>query len=264
MGNLQSLGDVLRRRFSIVPAPTDPEPPEPIPCAICGGIEWLRRDVPLDDPAFGKAFPCSCVAAAWEEQRQAAIRAWCALPATMARCTFESLERRQDIPGWDAAVQACLRYARGESEQPILILMGGNGTAKSHLGLSILNWRLAHGGPYGRYANTADWLDELRATFNKPEGYDILGMTFDQLWESYVKADLVMLDDLGMQQSTPWAREKLEQFLDHRYREALPTILTTNLTREQLGPRLESRLRHERLVKAILLDGPDYRLKGGA
>ena len=261
MGAFQGLGDVLRSRFSIVPPTPDSETPLPAPCAICGGIEWLRRDVPLEDPAFGKAFPCSCVAAIWEERRQVAIRAWCALPAAMGNCTFDSLVRRRDVPGWDEAVQFCGRYARGESEQPILFLMGPNGTGKSHLGLAILNWRLAAGGPYGRYANTADWLDELRATFNRSET-DLLGMTFDQLWQSYVGADLVMLDDLGMQQPTPWAQEKLEQFLDHRYREGLPTILTTNTRRSNLGPRLESRLRHERLVKAILLDGPDYRLKG--
>ena len=38
-------------------------------CPICHGIGWLRRDLPIDHPDFGKIVPCSCRA---EEVTQSA------------------------------------------------------------------------------------------------------------------------------------------------------------------------------------------------
>lgn len=29
-------------------------------CKICKGIGWVRHDVPLRDPEFGKLHPCEC------------------------------------------------------------------------------------------------------------------------------------------------------------------------------------------------------------
>jgi len=29
-------------------------------CPICGGIGYLRRDLPIGHPDFGKIVPCSC------------------------------------------------------------------------------------------------------------------------------------------------------------------------------------------------------------
>lgn len=37
-----------------------------------------------------------------------------------------------------------------------------------------------------------------------------------------------MLDDLGAQQTSPWADEKIFQLLNYRYNEMLPVLITTN------------------------------------
>lgn len=229
----------------------------------------MRHEVELGHPDFGRLFRCRCMKLEDERAQQEALRRWCALPPALERCTFAALEpwREDEVKGLKAATEFCRRYAAGEAVEPFVLLSGPHGTGKTHLGLAVLNWRLAHGGPYGRYTNTPRWLKELQATFNrapKPiEGEPATELTYEEVWQSYAQAPLVMMDDLGMEKTTEWTGPTLNEFLDLRYREERPTIITTNLARHSFGSWLDSRLRDQRLVKAILLYGPDYRLRAG-
>ncbi|TLN09806.1 ATP-binding protein, partial [bacterium] len=71
---------------------------------------------------------------------------------------------------------------------------------------------------------------------------------------------LLILDDLGTQSASPWAREKLYQLFNHRYMARLPTVITTSSKMEDLDPRIRSRMLDSRLcdIYAILL--PAYRV----
>ena len=51
---------------------------------------------------------------------------------------------------------------------------------------------------------------------------------------SLKNASLLILDDLGAENSTDWAREKIYEIIDSRYRDKKPIIITTNLKLEQL------------------------------
>jgi DNA replication protein DnaC len=50
------------------------------------------------------------------------------------------------------------------------------------------------------------------------------------------------LDDLGAQTSTPWAKEKLDQLLNHRFNSELPTVIVPIFPIEQLEDRIRTRL----------------------
>ena len=52
---------------------------------------------------------------------------------------------------------------------------------------------------------------------------------------------LLILDDLGTQSATPWAREKLFQIVNFRYNARLPTVITTADEIENIDPRLRAR-----------------------
>jgi len=52
------------------------------------------------------------------------------------------------------------------------------------------------------------------------------------------QADLLIIDDLGAENDTTWVKEKLYEIIDSRYRDSKPTIITTNLTLEQLREKL--------------------------
>jgi len=102
-----------------------------------------------------------------------------------------------------------------------------------------------------------DLLDHLRATFN-PQST----VTFDKRFEEVRRTSLLILDDLGTESATPWAREKMYQIFDYRYNARLPTVITTAKWTEEVDPRLATRmLDMSRCTPAPIL-APAYR--GGA
>jgi len=58
-----------------------------------------------------------------------------------------------------------------------------------------------------------------------------------------------VLDDLGAQNDSAWATEKLYQIIDYRYRSRLPLMVTTNINPFAPGGRLDPR------IISRLLDG---------
>ena len=98
-------------------------------------------------------------------------------------------------------------------------------------------------------------LDRLRATF-APDA----PQTFSQMYNLVESVNVLVLDDLGAQSSTPWATEKLFQLLNERHVRELPTVITTNLPLWEFEPRLQSRLGDRHLVNQVHINAPDYRV----
>ena len=73
-------------------------------------------------------------------------------------------------------------------------------------------------------------------------------------------APVLILDDLGTQNGTPWAQEKLFQILNHRYNAQLPTVVTTNLSIDRLDERLRMRLTRPGYRARLLRRGRRARL----
>lgn len=108
---------------------------------------------------------------------------------------------------------------------------------KTHLAAAIANHIVSKGGS-ALFIDTVELLDHLRATFNPSSG-----IRYDKRFDEIKKAPLLILDDLGAQSATPWAKEKIHQLLNYRYTAQLPTVITTSLDIEtELDPKLASRL----------------------
>jgi len=65
---------------------------------------------------------------------------------------------------------------------------------------------------------------------------------YDEFFEQVRNTPLLILDDLGAQSSTPWAREKLDQLLNHRFSNQLPTVIVSIVPMEELEDRIRTRL----------------------
>ena len=104
------------------------------------------------------------------------------------------------------------------------------------------------------FVNTPDLLDHLRATFGPGSP-----VAYDNLFEQTRNAPLLVLDDLGAENPTQWAQEKLYQIINHRYNAALPTVITCNVELERIEPRVRSRLVDMDLVRKFVIDAPDFR-----
>lgn len=220
---------------------------------------YVRLDVPVGHPDFGKLFPCTCRMKDLQAQRNEMLRSVSNLDA-LRRFTFESFnpdghglspERQRNLHG---AYEATLDYSR--KLQGWLILTGGYGSGKTHLAAAIANHAISQG-VIALFVTVPDLLDHLRAAFapRSTQGYS-------ERFEQIRNAPLLILDDLGTENATPWALEKLFQLLNYRYMSRLPTVITTNQDLERIEPRLRSRFADPDLVEIVTILAPDYRAAG--
>lgn len=174
-----------------------------------------------------------------------------------ARQTFEtfSLRKEEDLSSTEQknlerALQAAQKFAN--DPRGWLIFLGDYGTGKTHLAAAIGNYQTARGYP-PLLVSVPDLLDHLRASFH-PESR----ISYDRRFEEIRTTPLLILDDLGAQSSTPWAREKLHQLLDYRYNAELPTVITTSQKLEEMDQRLRIKFIDERIARIFALTVPCF------
>lgn len=245
-----------------MPISSSDETPMNNPCvrcgavdAICEGLGVIRYDVPMDDPRFGKLFRCPNQPVEIDAERQDRLRRLSNLGAlTEKRFDDFHAESASHTPVEQASLKNALSAAQRFAERPEgwLLLEGGYGCGKTHLAAAIGNLRISHGDEV-LFVTSPDLLDHLRGSYGDAEqGYDD---TFERL--KGVK--LLILDDLGVENPSPWAKEKLFQLLNHRYTQRLPTVITTNAELERLDPRLKSRMQDVDRTSRAVISAPDYR-----
>ena len=286
---LQPISSVLRgksrfRKPLVSPlspaSPSSPSFPRPAPtkvqCLLCKDSGYTRPNVPFGDPQFNQLIKCSCRVEREKKEYRERLRKVSQMEAYAAK-TFASFDGFW--PGAATVLQQCWKYVRGDVAQNKpgeckpgpdgwLILMGPNGTGKTHLAAAIANECLEYGLSV-LFMTVPDLLDYLRDAF-APERTG--GESFDTRMKEIREVDVLFLDDLGTQQSTPWAQEKLFQLLDYRYvqgnivdpsrgKRRGATVITTNCQHLQgIELRIRSRLGDIGLVtKLDFFSVQDYR-----
>ncbi len=222
---------------------------------ICGGLGYVRADLPVGHPQFGQLFRCSQLEGA-APKRVDLLRKLGNLEA-FADKTFANFTSAP--PGVNPREQATLDYAlRGAMQyardlKGWLLLQGMYGCGKTHLAAAIANARLALNEPV-LFVTAPDLLDHLRNTYSPSSE-----IGYDELFDRVKNAHLLIIDDLGVENPSAWAHEKLFQLLNHRYTHQMPTIITTNAELEALDARIRSRLLDDSVIHHIKIEAPDYR-----
>lgn len=174
--------------------------------------------------------------------------------------TFETFDpRKNELPPTQADnLHRALQLAVAFAEHPTDWLVFNSvayGNGKTHLAAAIANYVTDSGEPV-LFVVVPDLLDHLRASFN-PSSQSRLDKRFDEV----KGAPLLVLDDLGTESATAWAREKLYQLFNYRYNARLPTVITTAVPIEQIDPRLASRMLDGVRCTFFVLEAPSYRGK---
>jgi DNA replication protein DnaC len=228
-------------------------------CPHCGGAGYVRYDVAVDHPKFGKVESCVCRAVDVAEAARSRLFAMSNLNR-LSHLTFENFSQGgnpkakfisgQERENLRTAFDASEEFAR--NPQGWLLLEGGYGCGKTHLAAALANFAVSNGMPT-LFITVPDLLDSLRFAYDDPE------TTFEQRFEDIRNSNLLILDDFGTQNATPWAQEKLFQIINYRYINKLPTVITTNLMLDEIEARIRSRLQDESYVKHLKISAPDYR-----
>ena len=206
-----------------------------------------------------------------DKERRDRLRQYSNL-GSLTRFTFDNLipqGRSGDPTSHERFSRACdAAKAFATEAKGWLILIGPSGCGKTHLAAAIANERIGHGHP-ALFISTSDLLDHLRSTYSPSSE-----MPYDEFFDRVRNAPLLVLDDLGTQTGTPWAKEKLDQLLNHRYSRELPTVIATSTPTEQLDDRMRTRLTDPKLCQTYVIEekqpmsleyawGPEFELQKG-
>lgn len=167
------------------------------------------------------------------------------VPPSLLHCTLDNWQ-----PGSEEGkkqLEAVREFAKVQCG--FLFLLGPVGTGKSHLAVGAL--RLGRG---GLFIKQADLLRRLRATYRDDKAADPV--------EPCKTAGFLVLDEMGVSSGGRDEWPMLHEILDHRYCAMMPTVITSNLTWEELaglaGDRLSDRFR-ECAYRVLTLTGESHR-----
>ncbi len=135
---------------------------------------------------------------------------------SLQRCTFSNAKRTNNIDRCKNYVEKwdiCLQRNIG------ILMYGPPGTGKTFAAACIAN------------ALVEKFVPVLMTSFPK-----ILNSGYDksEIADSMKNFELLVIDDLGVERETSYAVEITQFIVDERYKSQLPTIITTNLSKEDI------------------------------
>ena len=148
-----------------------------------------------------------------------------------------------------------------------LFITGGFGTGKTYLAVGILKYYINQlpcinfVEPFKNvpiFITVPELLMKIRNCFS-------LNECEETIIDKYSNSPLLILDDLGAEKTTEWVLQTLYIILNNRYSNLKRTIITSNLSldelRDKIGDRIASRIAG--MCKIVKLTGCDRRVTNG-
>lgn len=148
------------------------------------------------------------------------------IPKRFVSCDFDNYRTQSDSQ--KKVLEKCRSFAenfqRYHRTGACLLLCGRPGTGKNHLATAISKRVLSDGYSVLRI-KASQYLDAYWAkSFEDREGW----------LSEMAKVDLIMIDEIGRSSNAKSAQDAFFRLIDARYEAELPTMLATNLNRDEL------------------------------
>lgn len=195
----------------------------------------------------------------------------CGIPTLYRECTLDNFQ------GNPSLIASLRKYSGGG-----LLIFGNTGVGKTHLAVGLMReldrkqWisrcqiniqrlserkkpitRAEKPRPGKQFVTVPELLFEIRKSFNVDSNF-----TEERVLDRFSNVRLLVLDDLGSGKASDFALDTLCFIIDRRYREQRDTIITSNLSLDQIEDRLNARIA-SRLAswELINITMPDFRKK---
>ena len=211
----------------------EPDALDPTPaCTKCGDSGWAGAEM------------CTCLKELCAQEQMKALTALLNLTDEQ---DFDRLRldvysdqpwegKRSPRENMKRVVTVCEGFARRFPDYPLhnLLLSGGTGLGKTFLSGCIAREVSGHG-----YSVVYDTAISLFSTFEAKKFSRDLGQERQARDDTrrYLNCDLLILDDLGSELTTPLAQSTLYEVVNSRLQGGKHTIISTNLSMEQIGAR---------------------------
>lgn len=217
------------------------------PYNLCGGAGFMRYDVPLGHPLFGKVQQCQCAKDRAMLSEQEKIELY--------RQQLSRTEQHWTLKNWIGSDEHAREAAQAAIAQPygIKTFVGPYGVGKSGLLAAIVNSALDKKIPAQYWVLNA-LLNKLRASYDP---HDLA--SFDRAVSEICLVRVLALDELSAYKSSEWADQTLRTIIDERYRnwDKLLTVIGANELPEHEA--IVSRLRDSMRSEIIYIKGADMR-----
>lgn len=233
-------------------------------CKGCG----KRVDGELLDLGFTKFIPrikCECEIKRDKENEEkerlmkiSSLKRDCFSSPLQHQYTFEKFLNEKG-QAYKVAYNYAKSFEQMKKDNVGLLFYGDVGSGKTYLACSIANELIEREQVKVKIMNLSQVINQIQKSAFKVDSNEII--------DNLSNIPLLILDDLGIERDTSYAREQVYNIINSRYLKGRPTIFTTNLSLEIIqNPNIE--LEYQRIYSRILemtipvkVTGEDFRRK---
>lgn len=208
-------------------------------------------DYELEKPIYSQLVPCTAPGCQAEQLHELALQQ--GFDERRGIAPLQTLDSFEPVQGAIKCLEAAKALANGTAP-PFLLIFGDLGNGKTHLANAVA-LKLSHAGHKSRCRTMADILEWLHEGIDKNN----LAERVRELGE----LDVLVIDDFEAKrcegEKGAWAKEKLEQIIDHRYRAMRITMVTTNDQDTELPARIYDRFQDKEIAVVRWNKADNYR-----